>query len=150
MARVSLRLLCHSGCMKNSKKPSQRDTGTHSLSYLARINLPPRLIRMRDAPGYLGIDRNRFNAEVRPFLIEIPFGRQVITFDRLEIDAWIEDYIQRNGRPGQACSGGNTWEKEKHRASSKDRGFGISTNASAGGEFAKALEVISSGKQSNT
>ena len=25
----------------------------------------PRLIRFRDAPQYLGMDRNRFNAEVR-------------------------------------------------------------------------------------
>ena len=27
----------------------------------------PRIIRFRDAPHYLGMDRNRFNAEVRPF-----------------------------------------------------------------------------------
>ena len=31
-------------------------------------------MRLRDAPGYLGMDRNRFNAEVRPHLIEIPIG----------------------------------------------------------------------------
>jgi len=38
--------------------------------------LQPRLIRFRDAPGYLGMDRNRFNAEVRPALTEIPIGTQ--------------------------------------------------------------------------
>ena len=26
----------------------------------------PRILRFRDAPAYLGMDRNRFNAEVRP------------------------------------------------------------------------------------
>jgi len=64
--------------------------------------LLPRLIRLRDAPGYLGMDRNRFNSEVRPFLTEIPLGTQGIAFDRLEIDAWLEDYIQRNGRRPKA------------------------------------------------
>ena len=50
----------------------------------------PRLIRLRDAPFYLGMDRNRFNAEVRPSLTQIPIGEQGIAFDRLELDAWVE------------------------------------------------------------
>ena len=49
--------------------------------------IAPRLIRLRDAPGYLGMDRNRFNADVRPTLIEIPIGRQGIAVDRLDLDA---------------------------------------------------------------
>lgn len=49
--------------------------------------ITPRLIRLRDAPAYLGMDRNRFNAEVRPCLTEIPIGKQGIAFDRLELDA---------------------------------------------------------------
>ncbi len=40
------------------------------------MTLLPRLIRLRDAPAYLGMDRNRFNAEVRPLLTEIPIGEQ--------------------------------------------------------------------------
>ena len=55
--------------------------------------LLPRIVRFRDAPRYLGMDRNRFNAEVRPHLTEIPIGIQGIGFDRLELDAWVEDYI---------------------------------------------------------
>ncbi len=31
----------------------------------------PRFFRLRDAPAYLGMDRNRFNAEVRPYLTEV-------------------------------------------------------------------------------
>ena len=63
------------------------------------IFLLPRLVRLRDAPDYLGMDRNRFNREVRPHLTNIPIGQQGIAFDRLELDAWVEDYVSRNGRP---------------------------------------------------
>jgi predicted DNA-binding transcriptional regulator AlpA len=55
-------------------------------------SLLPRLLRLRDAPAYLGMDRNRFNAEVRPYVIEIPIGEQGIAFDRLELDAWVDHY----------------------------------------------------------
>ncbi|MEX0975660.1 MAG: hypothetical protein WDZ50_01010 [Woeseia sp.] len=62
------------------------------------LTLLPRLLRFRDAPRYLGMDRNRFNLVVRPHLTNIPIGRQGIAFDRLELDAWVDDYKSRNGR----------------------------------------------------
>ena len=62
--------------------------------------LLPRLIRLRDAPYYLGMDRNRFNAEVWRSLTQIPIGKQGVAFDRLDLDAWADDYKRRNGRPG--------------------------------------------------
>ena len=40
------------------------------------MKIQPRLIRLRDAPSYLGMDRNRFNKEVRPALTELRIGRQ--------------------------------------------------------------------------
>ena len=40
-------------------------------------DIAPRIVRFRDAPRYLGMDRNRFNAEVRPQLTEVPIGKQV-------------------------------------------------------------------------
>ena len=46
----------------------------------SKLQLLPRLIRLRDAHTYLGMDRNRFNAEARPYLTEIPIGRQGIAF----------------------------------------------------------------------
>jgi hypothetical protein len=49
--------------------------------------IAPRLIRHRDAPAYLGVDRNRFDNEVRPKLTEVPIGGRGIAFDRLELDA---------------------------------------------------------------
>ena len=64
-----------------------------------RVIVLPRFIRLRDAPPYLGMDRNRFNIEVRPYITEIPIGAQGIAFDRLEIDAWADQYKVCNGRP---------------------------------------------------
>lgn len=61
--------------------------------------LLPRLIRFRDAPAYLGMDKNRFNKEVRPHVTVIPIGSQGIAFDRLDLDAWVEQYKSRSGRP---------------------------------------------------
>ena len=109
--------------------------------------LLPRIIRFRDAPRYLGMDRNRFNAEVRPNLTEVPIGIQGIGFDRLELDAWFEDYKSRNGRP--ARKGALTWDASEYPASSCGPASGMSTSASAGGEFARALEQLTSKKRND-
>jgi hypothetical protein len=45
--------------------------------------LIPRFIRLRDAPRYLGMDKNRFNREVRPHVPGIRIGIQGIAFDRV-------------------------------------------------------------------
>jgi predicted DNA-binding transcriptional regulator AlpA len=120
------------------------------------MNLPaphivilPRLIRLRDVPAYLGMDRNRFGNEVRPFVTTVPIGKQGIAFDRLELDAWVEEYISRNGRPGR-LQGERLWDVEDRPASLRGGAYGTSTNGSKGGEFAKALAQISSQKRSDT
>ncbi len=117
---------------------------------IARIAsaIAPRLIRFRDAPHYLGMDRNRFNVEVRPYLTEVPVGTQGIGFDRLELDAWFEDYVSRNGRP--ARKGSRIWDANKSPASSGGLESGTSTSESAGGEFARALERLKLKKQKGT
>jgi hypothetical protein len=111
------------------------------------INMNPRIIRHRDAPGYLGMDRNRFNTEVRPHLTEIPIGKQGIGFDRHELDAWVDEYVARNGRPARQ-KGVPAWDASEYQASSCATGSGISTSASSGGEFARALEHLNSRKRS--
>ena len=108
----------------------------------------PRIIRFRDAPAYLGMDRNRFNAAVRPYLTELPIGAQGIGFDRLELDAWVDEYIARNGRP--ARKGKTTWDAKHTQASSSAKGSGTSTRRSAGGAFARALEQVAPRKRSDT
>ena len=96
-------------------------------------NILPRLIRLRDAPGYCGMDLNRFNAEVRPHLIEIPIGKQGIAFDRLDLDAWVDQYIDRNGRPGKAMGGKPPWDRKFHQGSE---------NVGTRGTSGKQLEII--------
>ena len=108
--------------------------------------ITPRLIRLKDAPFYLGMDRNRFNAEVRPYLVEIRIGRQGVAFDRLDLDAWVDQYKSRNGRSGQ-LRGELTWDVKERQGSLKEPVSGISTKKSTDGVFAKAVEQITSKKR---
>ena len=116
----------------------------HSADASPHIN--PRLIRLRDAPFYLGMDKNRFNAEVRPYVVEIRLGKQGVAFDRLDLDAWVDQYKSRNGRPGQR-KGDQLWDAKERRASKPGRVSGTSTNTSADGVFARALAQIDSKKR---
>ena len=100
----------------------------------------PRLIRLRNAPTYLGMDRHRFNNEVRPHLSEIPIGIQGIAFDRLDLDAWVEQYKHCSGRPAvKEC-----------QDSSTEMGTGTLIRKSTELEFAKALAQVGSKKRKNT
>ena len=103
---------------------------------MANNNLLPRLIRYRDAPFYLGMDRNRFQREVRPFLTEIPIGIQGIAFDRLELDDWVEEYKSRAGRLGDKLCLKNP------QALPKEESSGTSIKSSEVKDFMKALGQI--------
>ncbi len=52
--------------------------------------MEPRLIRLKEAPKYLGMSKNWFNAEVRPYIAEFRLSKQAVSFDRLDLDTWIE------------------------------------------------------------
>lgn len=71
------------------------------------------MLRLRDAPTYLGMDRNRFNTEVRPSFTEIPIDEQGIAFDRFELDAWVDEYISAYGRR-TSSQGENLWQGRRH------------------------------------
>jgi hypothetical protein len=107
----------------------------------------PRVIRLRDAPHYLGMNPNLFNDEVRPHLTEIPIGKQGIGFDRLDLDAWFEDYKSRNGRPGKRKGVDKLWDARRSLVSLTGKGYGTSTRLSEEEEFAKALERATSKKR---
>ena len=110
----------------------------------------PRLIRLRDAPTYLGMDRHRFNDEVRPGLTEIPIGNQGIAFDRLDLDAWVDDYIRCSGRPAVTRQRSlEQWDEKNRQVSSKEGSIGISIKRSLDAEFEKALVRAVSKKQKN-
>jgi len=109
----------------------------------------PRLIRLKDAPFYLGMDRNRFNAEARPYLIEIRIGEQGIAFDRLDLDIWVDHYKSRNGRSGQ-LRGELAWDEKEYPDSTSVVESGISTSKSEESAFAKALEKATSQGRKNS
>jgi Zn-finger nucleic acid-binding protein len=115
----------------------------------------PRIIRIRDAPFYLGMDKNRFNAEVRPLLTEIKIGTQGVAFDRLELDAFVDELKSRIGKPGtykqnkQDKQEQKPWQR-KSRASSKGASVGTSTKLSKADAFAKALAQATSKKRNAT
>ena len=77
-------------------------------------DLQPRFIRFKLAPGYLAMDKNRFNREVRPYMTEIPIGTQGIAFDRLELDAFAAQYKRCNGRPGSKI-GEEPWHSTREK-----------------------------------
>jgi hypothetical protein len=110
----------------------------------------PRLIRLRDASHYLGMDPNRFNAEVRPYLVEIPIGKQGVAFDRLDLDAWVDQYKDRNGRPGKAIGGKPPWDRKFHQGSLKEAKSGTSEKRLQEERFKKALERATSKKRNAT
>jgi len=114
------------------------------------ILIMPRVLRLRDAPRYLGMNRNLFNSDVRPFLTEVRIGRQGVAFDRLELDAWWEQYQSRNGRP--AARRNKPWDKRKdgYPASLSEAVSGTSTRKSEVADFAKALAKTASGKRRST
>lgn len=60
----------------------------------------PFRIHSADAPYYLGMDREQFDAQARPFLNEIPDcdGRGSTSFYRKDLDAWADDYKREQGR----------------------------------------------------
>ncbi|HYQ71010.1 MAG TPA: hypothetical protein VET88_03670 [Gammaproteobacteria bacterium] len=106
--------------------------------------ITPRLIRLRDAPRYLGMDRNRFNREVRPRLTEIPIGKQGIAFDRLELDAWVDHYRSRNGRPASRSTGEQLWDANEVQGFGIAAESGTSKSRCSAKRFTKALERATS------
>jgi hypothetical protein len=96
------------------------------------------------------MDKNRFNTEVRPFLTEIHIGSQGIAFDRLDLDAFADDYKNRNGRLGKKKGENEPWREEKHADSSRRATFGTLTKSSEVIEFEKALELATSRRRSVT
>ena len=85
-----------------------------------------------------------------PDLTEIPIGTQGIAFDRLELDAWVEQYKRRNGRPGpdgKDCDMGRT---KNARPRQSRRRSGTSTSGTEAAAFAKALANATSRKRRST
>ena len=67
------------------------------------------------------MDKNRFNAEVRPFLTEIPIGTQGVAFDRLELEDFADYHKAVHGRPPARRA---PWEKSVGQGSASAESTG--------------------------
>lgn len=120
----------------------------------------PRILRANAAPAYLGMCRTEFNKTVRPYVREFQIGIQGVGFDREELDAWVDAYIDRaiiekEGAKGDDHSrserqGEKPWREKPLAASTKGTGSGTSTRSSEVNEFRKALDQAIGRRRSNT
>jgi len=99
----------------------------------------PRFIRHKDAPAYLGVDRNKFDVEIRPALTEIPLGKRSLAFDRLDLDAWADEYKRRNGRSSRKMGKLSCEQEQKVFKSSKAASV-PSTKSTKGSASSPGLE----------
>ena len=116
---------------------------------MSRKKLLNRVIRLKNAPAYLGMDKNRFNTEVRPMVTVIPIGKQGIGFDRGELDDWLKDYKNCHGIPA-TINGRRVkpWDALSAPAYVKEEKFGISKNSFLEFAFEKAL-ILSTQRRPN-
>jgi predicted DNA-binding transcriptional regulator AlpA len=125
----------------------------------------PRLIRIGEAPAYLGMSRALFDREVRPTLTVVRIGSQGLAVDRCELEAWADRLFDRqraldgenapahyNGCSGRPDGkGGFLWGVRRRGVSSAATASGISRNTSKGmDDFARALAVVTMEKPSDT
>ncbi|MDT4806410.1 hypothetical protein FQZ97_392420 [compost metagenome] len=125
-----------------------------------RSSCTPRILRANAAPAYLGMCRTEFNKTVRPHVREFRIGQQGIGFDREELDAWVDAYIEwaiieKDGAKGHDHSrserrGEKPWREKRSAASTKGTGSGTSTRSTEVSEFRKALEQVTGRRQSST
>jgi len=109
----------------------------------------PRVIRLRDAGRYLGMDKNRFNEEVRPYVTEVRIGKQGVGFDRLDLDAWFDEYKALYGRP--PAKSGRIAPQPRGRSRAFSGGTAsASKKGSVRQEYEKALGLLTSGKRRST
>ncbi|MCE3238628.1 MAG: hypothetical protein K0R24_1609 [Gammaproteobacteria bacterium] len=106
----------------------------------------PKLIRMRDAPQYLGMDKHRFNREVRPFIDEIKIGKQGVAFERENLDAWVQSYKLQNKLPKKYAfikSSNHLKSHRTHQPTHKKKKIMQSSEAG----FYAAVDLIKTSKQ---
>jgi hypothetical protein len=107
------------------------------------MKIEPRVIRAGQAPAYLGMSLPHFNEHVRPFLVEVQDAAKMISFDRLDLDAWWEHHKQANGKPAKEKQ---KWQKE-HLAFENKAKYGTLTKLSVVSTYEKAREKRNLSKQ---
>ncbi len=115
-----------------------------------QVLIIPRLLRLRDAPAYLGMDRHYFDATVRPTVQLIRIGKQGLAVDRLDLDAWVVHTKQCSDPPAANHRRNPTWQRKESQVSTNVRGSGTLTKKSSAAAFAKALKLTRSRKLSSS
>lgn len=113
-----------------------------------KVELQPRIIRAGQAPTYCGMGRELFAEQIRPFVSEIEMGKQGVGFDRLELDAALDEYISRRGRaPAQK------WSDSKCRKMATVSALGAVSGTSRkelmGDDFGNLLDQAAGRRQSS-
>jgi predicted DNA-binding transcriptional regulator AlpA len=108
--------------------------------------MQPRLIRLRDAANYLGMDRNRFNKEVRPFLITLKIGQQGIAFDRKDLDQWANEFKKHQGQPAQCTL---RWQSHEIKSILKEKKQAMQSKKSIDEEFQQLTDQLLRKKNRN-
>jgi hypothetical protein len=106
----------------------------------------PRIVRFRDARHYVGMDRNRFNAEVRPHVTEIPIASRGSASTAMNLMLGCTSMSAATGVPHEKEQQNGT--QIKYQDSPSGAGSGTSTSSCSGGEFARALAHLDSKKPS--
>lgn len=70
----------------------------------------PGIIRLRDAPFYLGMNKTFFRDTVQKYLTRIPIDKKGIGFSRMELDQWIAYTKVTIGQPPKIIP---PWENAK-------------------------------------
>nr|WP_139239962.1 AlpA family phage regulatory protein [Azotobacter vinelandii] len=127
-----------------------------------RQAIAPRFLIARDAPAYLGMSRAEFDRTVRPHVREFRIGERGVGFDREELDAWADDYVERaaidkagatgqqSARSERQSNGESQWREKRSPASRKGTGSGTSTKRSTENEFTRALALVTGRKRKRT
>ena len=111
------------------------------------MKIEPRVIRLTDAPAYLGMGAKYFNEHVRPNVELVNLGgNHMKMFDRLDLDAWFTNHKAANGKPTKEQQ---SWQKE-HQASEKREKFGTLRKSSQENSFELALAKRSLSKQNGS
>jgi hypothetical protein len=91
------------------------------------LNFTPRILNQKQSAYYLGMSVNTFKDDVRPDLTPVPMEGRQIKYDRLDLDAWLDEYKSRNALSN--TKGEDQWERRQD--STCEAKSGISTNASS-------------------
>lgn len=122
-------------------------------------NLPPRILRPKEAHHYLRMNEHTFNAIVRPYIVTIPFGPRAIAFDRVDLDRWVDETkrVQQQSSGVRNTSASlqkeTTCQSEKivPKASTSVEKSGKSTNESQGmAVWSKVAKQVLSSKPKRT